>query len=165
MSRVRPLAGWLRRWGPWAAIVIVVVGAGVFGGHRSHHPTLDQRTTSLAAQVRCPVCNGETVAESDTPPSVAIRSQIRDELAGGERPARILAGLTGVYGPGILEKPQARGVGLLVWVLPILGVAAAVVGLVVAFRRWRPTTGPGTQASVTDRRLVDKALGEDARDG
>jgi cytochrome c-type biogenesis protein CcmH len=140
---------------------MVVIGAGAVGAQRSTHPSLDQRTLSVAGQVRCPVCNGQSVAESDAPPSLAIRSQIRTELTAGEPPDQILAGIVHSYGPGILEKPAAKGVGLIVWWVPALVVAGAVVGLVLAFRRWRPSAPKEPQATETDRELVGEALREE----
>ncbi len=150
----------LGRWTPWLIIAVVVIAAGVVGLQRSSHPSLDQRTLSIAGQVRCPVCNGQSAAQSDAPPALAIRSQIRTELAAGQSSSVILAGIAKGYGSGILEKPQATGVGLIVWVLPLLAVAGAILGLVLAFRRWRPSalTGPG--ATDTDRELVGEALRE-----
>ncbi len=153
-----PRGSVLRRWGPWLAIAVVVIVAGVVGLQRSSHPSLDQRTLSVAGQVRCPVCNGQSVAQSDAPPSLAIRSQIRTELAAGQSPRVILAGIVGDYGSGILERPQANGVGLIVWVVPVLAVAGAIVGLVLAFRRWRPAAVNGPGATDTDRKLVGEAL-------
>lgn len=148
----------VRRWGPWLIIAMVVIAAGVVGLHRTSQPTLDQRTLSVAGQVRCPVCNGQSVAQSDAPPSLAIRSQIRTELAAGQAPPVILAGIVHDYGPGILEKPQAKGVGLIVWVVPVLAAAAAIVGLFLAFRRWRPAAVLGSGVSDRDRDLVGEAL-------
>jgi cytochrome c-type biogenesis protein CcmH len=150
----------LRRWAPWLLIAIVVIGAGVVGVQRSTHPSLDQRTLSVAGQIRCPVCNGQSVAESDAPPSLAIRSQIRTELMAGEPPHQILAAIVRSYGPGILEKPDAMGVGLIVWLVPAVVVAGAIVGLVLAFRRWRPSAPTQPRATETDRELVGDALRE-----
>ncbi|MDQ6840637.1 MAG: cytochrome c-type biogenesis protein CcmH [Actinomycetota bacterium] len=161
-SRSRPAV--VRRWAPWVVIAVIVVAAGVVGLQRSNHPSLDQRTLSVAGQVRCPVCNGQSVAQSDAPPSLAVRDRIRTELTAGEAPQQILTGIVNSYGPGILEKPPAKGVGLIVWMTPILAVAGAVIGLVLAFRRWRPTPVGGQGASDTDRELVGQAL-RDAPDG
>ncbi|MGH9059544.1 MAG: cytochrome c-type biogenesis protein [Acidimicrobiales bacterium] len=126
------------RWWPWVAILAVVVVVFAIGAPRHPGPplTLDQRTQSVASQVRCPVCAGESVAASEAPASVAIRDKIRRELAAGIPPKQVLSDVTRPYGVGILEKPQAQGIGLLVWIVPVVVVAGAVLGLVLAFRRW-----------------------------
>jgi len=160
-SPARPRS--LLRWAPWVALLAVAVAALVIGAQRHEpHRSLRQETMSLAGRVRCPVCQGETVAESQTPESVAIRQEIRGELRAGERPGAILAGLAAAYGPGILEKPQARGADLLLWVLPAAAAAAGVAGLATAFGVWRRRRRSGP-ASRADRDLVAGVLTE--RDG
>ncbi len=126
------------------------------GSHRSARPTLEQRTMHLAGEVRCPVCAGQSAAQSDSPASLAIRDQIRQGLVAGQPSSRIIGELVASYGQGILEKPSAHGVGLLVWALPIVGVAAAIVGLGVAFGRWRPRRRP--HATGADHLVVAAAL-------
>jgi cytochrome c-type biogenesis protein CcmH len=114
------------------------------------------KTMHIAGLVRCPVCEGQSAAESDAPASVQIRNQIQQELTAGENQDQILSGLVAAYGPGILEKPEAQGVGLVVWVVPVLAVVGAIAGLALAFRRWRPRRATGV--SNVDRALVDEAL-------
>ena len=144
------------RWLPWLGLVLVAVVVLVVGTQRHGHPSLQAQTMHIAGMVRCPVCEGQSAAESQAPASVQIRDQIRQELSAGQSQSQILLGLVAAYGPGILEKPEARGVGLLLWVLPVLAVVAAIAGLALAFARWRPRRA----AAVTpaDRMLVDQAL-------
>jgi cytochrome c-type biogenesis protein CcmH len=133
------------------ALVVLVVGT-----QRSGHPSLQDKTMHIAGLVRCPVCEGQSAAESQAPASVQIRDQIRQELSAGESQSQILSALVAAYGPGILEKPEARGIGLLLWVLPVLAVVVAIAGLALAFARWRPRRGAGVTPA--DRVLVDQAL-------
>jgi cytochrome c-type biogenesis protein CcmH len=141
-------------------LVGVAVAALVVGTHRSSpRPTVAQQTTHIASLVRCPVCEGQSAAQSDAPASVQIRAQIQRELIAGEHQGQILSGLVDAYGPGILEQPQARGINLVVWVLPVAAVVIAVAGLGVAFARWRPRAARNT-LSEADRALVAAALGE-----
>lgn len=159
--RRRSVGAW--HWLPWVAMVLVVAGALAVGSQRSGRPTLDQGVTALAGQVRCPVCQGETAAESDTPPSVEIRTFIRQSLREGRSPAQIKSTLVADYGPGILEQPQAKGVALVVWALPVAAVFLAIVGLTLAFRRWGRQLGDAGRPSADDRELVDRALTGDLR--
>jgi cytochrome c-type biogenesis protein CcmH len=127
----------VKKWAPWGVLLVVAAVVLGIGLHRSSHPSLDAQVTHIAGQVRCPVCNGETVAESDAAVSVDIRNQIRTELLAHQSSDQILGGLVRAYGPGILEKPQPSGLGLLVWIIPVIAVAGGVAGLTVAFVRWR----------------------------
>lgn len=126
-----------RRWAPWLLLVAAAVTVLIIGTHRSSNPSLDTRVMQIAGEVRCPVCDGETAAQSSAAASVQIRAQIKTDLEGGESSSQILASLVKAYGSGILEKPPAKGVDLIVWVGPIVGFAAAAGGLGFAFYRWR----------------------------
>jgi cytochrome c-type biogenesis protein CcmH/NrfF len=88
--------------------------------------------------------------------SVQIRNQIQQNLTAGQSQSRILSGLVAAYGPGILEKPEGKGIGLVVWVVPVIAVVAAIAGLAVAFARWRPRRT--VVVSAADRELVAQAL-------
>jgi cytochrome c-type biogenesis protein CcmH len=145
-----------RRWALWLALGVVAVAALVVGVHRTSHPTVDEQTRHIASLVRCPVCEGQSAAQSDAPASVQIRNQIDQELITGESQGKILSDLVSAYGAGILEKPEATGVGLVVWVVPVVAVVLAMAGLVLAFSRWRPRQP--RQVSDADRELVDRAL-------
>ncbi len=137
---------------------MVAITALVIGTHRtSGRPTAAAETIHIASLVRCPVCQGQSAAQSNAPASVQIRAQIQRELAAGENQGQILAGLVSAYGSGILEQPEGRGIDLVVWVLPVVAVVVAIVGLAVAFARWRPRRAPVT-VSDADRALVEAAL-------
>jgi cytochrome c-type biogenesis protein CcmH len=146
--------GW--RWLPWLGLGLIVVVALVVGTQRSGHRGLQAETMHIAGLVRCPVCEGESAAESQAPASVQIRNEIQHELAAGQHQGQILSGLVAAYGPGILEKPEARGVSLVVWVVPVVAVVVAMAGLALAFMRWRPRAS--AQLSDSDRALVERAL-------
>ena len=77
-------------------------------------------------------------------------------MSEGETDGRIIDYLKSRYGAEILLAPEPRGVGALVWALPLLAAAAAVAGLAVAFRRWR--SRPAPRVSDDDRALVEEAL-------
>lgn len=151
----------LWRWGPWVAIVAAVVVILAIGAERHSHATLDERVQTIAGQYRCPSCNGESAADSNTPTSIEIRNLIKTDLQQGKTTGQIRAELVSDYGPTILESPQKQGLTLLVWVLPVVGIAVAAGGLGLAFRRWgRRLSAGGGAPTDADRRLVAEVLGE-----
>jgi cytochrome c-type biogenesis protein CcmH len=149
----------LRRWAPWAVLAIVAAVSLAIGVQRPGHPTLQQRTLQLAGEVRCPVCTGESAAQSQAPEAAQVRQQIETSLAAGQAPSAILNRLVSEFGASILEKPQPSGVSLLVWVLPIAVAGVAAVGLGVALVRWRRRRTPMDLDEV-DRSRVAEALQE-----
>jgi cytochrome c-type biogenesis protein CcmH len=156
----------LWRWAPWIALVALAVALLAIGSHRSSHPTLDAQVIHIANEVRCPVCDGETAAQSSAAASVQIRAEIRQELLAGQSSDQILAGLVRAYGSGILEKPQSSGVGLIVWVVPVVATVLAGTALVWAFIRWRrraqPSAGPGDEDLDSSAPPVSPASLDDA---
>ncbi len=95
------------------------------------------------------------MADSDAPAAKAGRDEIVRRVKEGQSDAQIRAYFVGRYGEAILLAPPREGVSGLVWVLPVLAVAAAAAGLALAFRRWQPKH---RRASDEDRALVDQAL-------
>lgn len=128
----------LRRWGPWAALLLALaVVLGVGASRADNHQSRQQQTLSIAGRVRCPVCQGESAAQSDTPAAQDIRQQISTDLSRGESSGQIVRSLEASYGASILESPPTSGLALWAWVTPVVVVAVAAVGLVLGFRHWR----------------------------
>ena len=145
------------RWLPWAALLVVLVTALVIGTTRTGPPrTPQERVQHITSQLRCPVCEGETVADSNALISQDIRALVQQRVQAGQSDGAVLSYVVHQY-PGTLLKPPASGIGLIVWVLPVIAVAAGLAGLAVAFRRWR--SRPGVEVTDADRRLVEEALG------
>lgn len=143
-----------RRWLPWALLVAVAVTVLALGAHSSSRPSLDERVTHIAGLVRCPVCAGETAAQSQSAPAVEIRSQIRQDLQSGMTQGQILDSLVHDYGSGILEKPSTSGISLLVWVLPAAAGGLGLVGLVLVLRRLAGKA-PSRRVKPTERSVFD----------
>jgi cytochrome c-type biogenesis protein CcmH/NrfF len=148
----------IRRLAPAVALVAVVVTALVIGGAgRSGGPrTPAARAQAIASDLRCPVCQGLSIADSHSPTAEAIAEDIRRRVAAGESDSAIRATYVARYGEWILLRPETTGVGALVWILPVAALLAAAGGLAVAFRRWRRQ--PTLAASDEDRALVEAAL-------
>jgi cytochrome c-type biogenesis protein CcmH len=141
----------------WAFLAVVLAGA-LFVGSRKEAgpPTEDQRVQRISSVVRCPTCRGLSAAQSDAPPAEAIREEVRRRVQAGETDAEIKDYLVSRYGEDILLEPEAEGVGLVVWVLPVLGGVAAVGGLTLVLRRRR--VRPGRKATEADEALVARAM-------
>ncbi len=153
----------LRRWGPWIAVVVVAVGIlsiATFGTRSA--PTAQDRVSTISRSVKCPVCSGESVAESNAPASQEIRRQIAEQVQQGQTDEEIRSFYAAKYGQAILLTPSASGVNALVWILPIVAFAIGIAALVIVFRRW--SSMPAERATDEDRELVDNALRAEADD-
>jgi cytochrome c-type biogenesis protein CcmH len=147
----------IRRWLPWAALAVVLVTALVIGSIGHHGSTdLQSRVRAIASDIRCPVCSGQSAADSQAPESQEIRAIIQQRLQQGEGAGPIKAYIVSRYGEGILLRPETHGVGLLVWALPVVVFVAAAGGLVFALSRNRRRPHP--TPTDDDRAIVEKAL-------
>jgi len=95
------------------------------------HPTLSE----LEGQLMCPICEGETLAQSDSAAAQRIKVEIQQRISAGDTRSEIKRRLVAEWGTRILAAPPRHGFDLLAWLLPIVGVlgGAAVLGL-LAFR-------------------------------
>jgi cytochrome c-type biogenesis protein CcmH len=123
----------------WLVLALVVVGTLLVGGRRPSEPSVEARVEHLSEQIRCPICKGESVRDSQAPSAQQVKTQIQARVEAGESDADIRAALVGSYGEEILLNPPRSGIAGLVWVLPVAALVLAVAGLAVAFRRWRPS--------------------------
>jgi cytochrome c-type biogenesis protein CcmH len=111
------------------------------------HPTL----LELEGQLMCPVCAGETLAQSDTAAAQQIKTHIQQRIRQGWTRSQIKRELVAEYGTRILAAPPRHGWNLLAWVLPLVGVlgGAGVIGFLAwgwSRRRDEPEHLPGPQS-------------------
>jgi cytochrome c-type biogenesis protein CcmH len=92
---------------------------------------LDAKTQEVASLLRCPVCQGMSVADSPSEMAVNMKHQVSALLARGYTREQILDYFERSYGQFVLLKPKFQGVNTLVWVLPILAIG---IGVVIVFR-------------------------------
>ncbi len=126
-----------RAWWVVVAALVLGVGLALAVAPSGRPPSTYQRVEAIASQLRCPVCSGESAAASDTVQAIAMRREISRELAAGRSPHQILAGFVGQYGTWILARPPRRGVYGLLWLAPVLALAAVTV-VVVRYLQLRP---------------------------
>jgi len=146
----------LRRWLPFLLMAAIVGGAFLLGPHHGGHRSTVERARDIAAGVRCPTCGGESALESQAPISQAIRAEIERRLAAGQSDGQIRAYLVTRYGRSILLKPPTSGITGVVWILPLLALAGASIGIARALRRWQ-ARARSARLSEDDRALVEAA--------
>jgi cytochrome c-type biogenesis protein CcmH len=103
---------------------------------------LDASTRELAAQLRCPVCQGLSIQDSPSELAQQMRDLVRQQLQDGRSPDQVKQYFVARYGQWILMAPPAAGFNWLVYVLPWLALAGGVVLIVVLVRRWTAPEGP-----------------------
>ena len=126
---------------------------------------LDAQAAEIAAQLRCPVCSGQSVLESNAAISQEMQEVIRERLERGDGEEEILAYFRGAYGDWIILRPPATGWPLLVYVLPAVALIGGALWVFALIRRWRDgarisrpagTAGGGSRSPGTD--AADQSL-------
>lgn len=103
---------------------------------------LERRTSEVASQLRCPVCQGESLQDSPSALAQEMRAVVRDQLAAGRTPDEIKAYFVSKYGEWILLQPRARGLNLVVYLAPFLVIVGGTTLIVFAVRRWTRQAAP-----------------------
>ncbi|MFN3578425.1 MAG: cytochrome c-type biogenesis protein CcmH [Tabrizicola sp.] len=102
-------------------------------------PALEARARAISREIRCPVCQGETIDDSNAPISRDLRLIIRERLVAGDTDAEVVDFIVARYGEGVLFKPRAEGVNLVLWLAgPALLIAGIAVAVAAGRRRARP---------------------------
>ena len=106
---------------------------------------LEARTNAVAAQLRCPVCQGVSIQDSPAELAQQMRNLVREQLRTGKSPDEVKAYFVSKYGEWILLQPRASGFNILIYALPVLAVLGGLAVIVVAMRRWtKPPETPLT---------------------
>lgn len=110
-------------------------------------PALEARARAISAIIRCPVCQGESIDESNAALARDLRIVLRERLVAGDSDAQAVDYLVARYGEFILFRPEAKGVNLVLWLAgpAMLIVAVAGAGLYLR-RRSRLAAAPALSA-------------------
>ncbi len=150
-----------------AALILLVVAVvwGVTIVRAAQPKSIDQRTYEVASQLQCPVCNGESVADSSSPIAQTMRDLIHQKLAAGESEQQVVQEFHLRYGDTILESPPMQGFTLLIWLGPVVMLLAGVVLLRAVAREWRAASmaGGGVADGGADEEDADLSDAERAR--
>ena len=101
-------------------------------------PVLEARARNLSGELRCMVCQNQSIDDSDAPLAHDLRVLVRDRLTQGDSDQQVLNYLVARYGDFILLKPPFEWSTLLLWGLPPAALIAGMIGLVLVARRRNP---------------------------
>jgi cytochrome c-type biogenesis protein CcmH len=96
---------------------------------------LEEQTLRVAAELRCPVCQNLSVADSPSEMATQMREVIHERLKNGESPEQIRSYFVSRYGEWILLSPARRGFNWLAWLLPFVALLGGVGVIVFTVRR------------------------------
>jgi len=116
---------------------------------------LDKRTAALAEELRCLVCQNQTLAESNAPLAVDLRNQMREQLSKGASEREVREFMVARYGDFVLYKPPFKASTAALWLGPF---ALLFAGIVLLVRRVRRPREPEPALSAAERERAAKLL-------
>jgi len=120
-------------------------------------PALEERVTALATELRCLVCQNQTLADSNAPLAVDLRNQIREKMQQGASERDIVDYMVARYGDFVLYRPPFKATTVLLWAGPILLMIAGLATLY--FRLARRRAEPKAELSDEERARAAALLG------
>jgi cytochrome c-type biogenesis protein CcmH len=121
-------------------------------------PVLEQRVMAIAQELRCLVCQNQTIADSDADLAVDLRQQVREKLAQGMSDRDVSEFMVARYGDFVLYRPPVKHTTWLLWFGPFLLLAAGLTALGLKLKR-RAHSEPTAALSDTERRRAAALLG------
>lgn len=120
-------------------------------------PALEARARALGRQLRCPVCQGESIDDSNAPVARDLRLLVRERLVAGDSDAQVLDYITVRYGEYVLFQPAAEGMNLILWFIgpASLVVALGGVGLMLRRRRGQAAKPPPPLSEAEAARIAE----------
>jgi len=122
----------LKSFSLWLAALVIVIAVALVSAPSA--PTQQTRITHLESVVKCPSCEDLSVAASNATSAVAVRHEIVAKVEAGQTDNQILTSLERVYGSSILLDPSDAGLGVVLWLSPVLALLALVA---IGLRLWR----------------------------
>ena len=115
---------------------------------------LDKRVAALAHELRCLVCQNQTLADSNAPLAVDLRNQIREQLTAGASEREVMDFMVARYGDFVLYRPPFKATTVALWLGPFVFLLAGAWFL----RRFLRRRAPPQELSETDRARAAKLL-------
>ena len=121
------------------------------------NPALEARARALSKELRCMVCQNQSIDDSDAPLAHDLRVLVRERLQAGDTDQQVIDFLTARYGEFVLLRPPFSLHTALLWLTPISILVIGACGLAFASRRRRPAD---PELTATERARVSQLVAD-----
>ena len=147
-----------------AALILLALAAGPTLAVRPDEmlpdPALEARARSLSAELRCMVCQNQSIDDSDAPLARDLRILLRERIKAGDSDCQVLDFLVARYGEFVLLKPRVSGRTALLWAAPLLVLVLGSAMVIAAWRRSRAAPAAPRVLSEEEERAVRDLLSD-----
>jgi cytochrome c-type biogenesis protein CcmH len=124
-------------------------------------PVLEARARALSKELRCMVCQNQSIDDSEAPLAHDLRVLVRERLAAGDTDAQILDFLVARYGEFVLLRPSISWHNAILWGLPPAVLLIGIVAIVVVIRRRRGAAGEAANLTAAEEARLSEILHEE----
>lgn len=145
-----------------ALLILLTLGAPAFAVQPDEmlgDPALESRARTLSAELRCMVCQNQSIDDSDAPLAKDLRLIVRERLKAGDSDSQVLDFMVARYGEFVLLRPRMSWRNALLWGAPILVLVLGALGAVLALRR-RSAAPPAPRLSAAEEARLKALLAE-----
>jgi len=149
----------------WLALIVLLIPGLAWAGEAkplAEDLVAEARLKQLAVELRCLVCQNQTLADSNAPLAEDLRREVREMIAKNMSDREIIDFLVQRYGDFVLYRPPWKASTTLLWIGPFLLLGVGAAALVVALRR-RAKKLVDTPVTDQERRRVEQLLSQGAR--
>jgi cytochrome c-type biogenesis protein CcmH len=136
------------------ALLSVAPALAVLPGERLDDPALEARARDISRELRCQVCQNQSIDDSNAPLAADLRRLVRERIKAGDNDAQVFQYVTQRYGDYVLLRPPLRMDTLLLWFGPAAVLLIAAIALVIGIRRRRVATTAIPLAPDEEKRLA-----------
>lgn len=115
-------------------------------------PVLETRARAISAELRCMVCQNQSIDDSDAPLAKDLRVIVRERLKAGDSDTQVMDFMVARYGEFVLLRPRVSWRNALLWAAPVLVLALGALAAVLGLRR-RRATAPARLSPEEEARL------------
>ena len=119
-------------------------------------PALEARARAISAELRCLVCQNQSIDDSEAPLAKDLRTLVREQLTAGKSDTQVLDYIVERYGQFVLLKPRFEPETLILWGTPF--AVLLIAGAAMILRRKRIQVAPETPLTEDERRALERAL-------
>ncbi|MFK8252209.1 cytochrome c-type biogenesis protein [Ancylobacter terrae] len=121
-------------------------------------PAQEARARALSKELRCMVCQNQSIDDSDAPLARDLRILVRERIEAGDDDRQVLDFLVARYGEFVLMRPTWHGANALLWLAPFLVLGVGAVGLVIHLRRRKQGSQPAAPLTAEEEGRLAKLL-------
>jgi cytochrome c-type biogenesis protein CcmH len=146
----------------WLILIVLLLSGQAWAGEArplADDPVAEARLKRLAVELRCLVCQNQTLADSNAPLAEDLRREVREMIAKNMSDQEIIEFLTARYGDFVLYRPPLKATTTLLWVGPFVLLTVGAVALVITLRR-RASKVVDVPVTEEEHRRVEQLLAE-----